>query len=285
MKIITSISPVFERDLQRGMKHPDVKRLQQLLNLDPETQVAKTGDGSPGQEIDVYGPRTEDAVRRFQAKHGVESSGTPATTGYGRLGKKTRKAIIEAYEYKPVTDKSKIDADELKEAPNKIPPRAREALEWARDRMGDFVQPCDTSGCLYNPNQRGGEACQTPERDEKEIKKGNHKDFHCIWLFWCARFVQNAFGIQQQRENSAIDIYHKLRRQGLVNESNDVPEGALVFWDLTKYGHVGICSGNGNIIHTGTKKHLKEEGIREDPISQISKKRYLGWAHVPTDWL
>lgn len=110
MKIITSISPIFERDLQRGMKHPDVKRLQQLLNLDSETQVAKTGDGSSGRETEVYGSRTEDAVRRFQVKHGIVSSGTPATTGYGRVGPKTRKAIIEAYEYKPVTGESKNNA-------------------------------------------------------------------------------------------------------------------------------------------------------------------------------
>ena len=182
---------------------------------------------------------------------------------------------------------SKNEPSRIRKTSNKISPRELEALKWARNRLGDSVQSCNSSGCLYNPdpNQRGETPCPTPIRDEEEIKKGNHKDFHSLWFYWCARFVQNAFGIRQQRQGSAIGIYHKLKQQGLVKKSNNVPEGALVFWDLTKYGHVGICSGNGNVIHTGTKERLKGEGIREDLISEISNKTYLGWAHVPTDWL
>lgn len=275
-KIITSISPVFERDLQKGMEHPDVKRLQQLLNFDPETQVASTGDGSPGQETEFYGNLTEGAVRRFQAKHGVVS-----------FGHETRKAMVEAYEYEPETDESKGNADAIKKAPDKIPPEARVASVWAISMKGKVFQPCETPGCLYNydPKQKGKEACKNPTReaDRDDIKRGNHKDRHPYWFFYCGRFAQHAYDLRGK--DSARVMYNELKRKGVVNNNSNVPVGAFIFWDLSKHGHVGICSGNEKVIHTGLKETLREEGVREDPISEISEKKYLGWAYPPEDWL
>ena len=40
-----------------------------------------------------YGALTEAAVKRFQQKNGIVSSGTPTTTGYGTVGPKTRAAL------------------------------------------------------------------------------------------------------------------------------------------------------------------------------------------------
>lgn len=76
--------------LKRGMTNPAVKVLQQLLNTDPDTRVAVSGAGSPGKETTLFGMLTETAVKKFQAKYGIATSGTPATTGYGRVGPKTR---------------------------------------------------------------------------------------------------------------------------------------------------------------------------------------------------
>ena len=75
------VSPVFNRSLALGMRHPDVKRLQQVLNSDPDTQIASTGPGSPGNETEFFGPATVKAVKRFQAKHGLEPDGL---SGYFR---------------------------------------------------------------------------------------------------------------------------------------------------------------------------------------------------------
>ena len=67
----------------------DVTKLQKFLaqdsNVYPEGEI--TG---------YYGPLTLEAVKRWQAKHGVVSSGTPETTGYGVVGPKTRKAMNES---------------------------------------------------------------------------------------------------------------------------------------------------------------------------------------------
>ena len=40
-----------------------------------------------------YGSLTEAAVKRFQQKHNIVSSGTPLSTGYGTVGPKTRTTL------------------------------------------------------------------------------------------------------------------------------------------------------------------------------------------------
>jgi hypothetical protein len=43
-----------------------------------------------------FGSMTETAVKQWQAKHNIASSGTPSTTGYGAVGPRTRTAIVQA---------------------------------------------------------------------------------------------------------------------------------------------------------------------------------------------
>ena len=80
----------FMRSLTFGMKGNDVMQLQIVLNRDPDTNVALSGPGSAGYETEYFGNLTENAVKNFQEKYGIVSSGTPTTTGYGRFGPKTR---------------------------------------------------------------------------------------------------------------------------------------------------------------------------------------------------
>ena len=69
-----------------GSTGSNVTALQQFLARDrsiyPEAQV--TG---------YYGSLTTTAVQRFQAKYNIVSSGSPSTTGYGRVGPKTMDVI------------------------------------------------------------------------------------------------------------------------------------------------------------------------------------------------
>ncbi|HEY4497207.1 MAG TPA: peptidoglycan-binding domain-containing protein, partial [Candidatus Paceibacterota bacterium] len=79
------VSPAFNRTLSVGMRHTDVKALQQLLNADSATKVSSTGAGSPGNETEYFGPATERAVKKFQEKNGLEPVGI--------VGPKTRAAL------------------------------------------------------------------------------------------------------------------------------------------------------------------------------------------------
>lgn len=70
-----------------------------IFNSGPDTQVAQTGAGSPGQGIDYFDALTEVAVKKFQVKHGMAAQGED---GYGIVGPKTRAKL--AMVPRPVTE-------------------------------------------------------------------------------------------------------------------------------------------------------------------------------------
>ena len=88
------------RDLYVGVSDgEDIRNLQKVFNNDPDTQVWNIPgqSGYPGSETSKFGPRTEDAVKKFQVKYNIVTSGTPDTTGYGRVGSRTRAQLTELY--------------------------------------------------------------------------------------------------------------------------------------------------------------------------------------------
>ena len=65
----------FLTNLQYGDNNPKVRYLQILLNIDPYTRVASSGDGSPGSETCSFGDLTRNAVKKFQEKYGLTETG------------------------------------------------------------------------------------------------------------------------------------------------------------------------------------------------------------------
>lgn len=72
--VARSVSPVFNKNLTRGSKGEDVKNLQKLLAQDKTIYPEGIVSG-------VFGPMTEKAVKKFQAKYSLPQVGTvgPAT--------------------------------------------------------------------------------------------------------------------------------------------------------------------------------------------------------------
>jgi len=85
----SGVTYCFSTDLYKGLTSNDVKDLQKALNLDPATKVASSGAGAPGYETTYFGALTEAAVKKFQAKYGI------STTGY--VGPLTRAKLNELY--------------------------------------------------------------------------------------------------------------------------------------------------------------------------------------------
>jgi peptidoglycan hydrolase-like protein with peptidoglycan-binding domain len=72
-----------------------VKALQQFLNSHSFT-LAPSGNGSPSQETTFFGPRTRNALTKFQEFYASEIL-TPLglTKGTGTFGEETRKKVRE----------------------------------------------------------------------------------------------------------------------------------------------------------------------------------------------
>ncbi len=86
----TGRSPIFTNALFPGMQGPDVRTLQQLFASDAALYPEAIVNG-------FYGALTEAAVRRFQAKYGIVTTGTPSTTGYGVVGPLTLAKLNEVF--------------------------------------------------------------------------------------------------------------------------------------------------------------------------------------------
>ncbi len=76
------VSPVFNKDLERGHRGDDVKRLQELLRQDKEIYPEGVANG-------FFGPATQNAIRRFQKKYGLPQ--------VGRVGPGTRAKLAEVF--------------------------------------------------------------------------------------------------------------------------------------------------------------------------------------------
>ena len=75
----------FTQSHKLGDRGGQVQDIQRFLNTDPDTRVAATGPGSPGNETTYFGPATKAAVSKFQAKYASDilaPVGLTAPTGF-----------------------------------------------------------------------------------------------------------------------------------------------------------------------------------------------------------
>lgn len=77
---------VITEQLDRGERGSEVTELQEFLADRPSLYPS-------GLVTGYFGPLTEEGVQNFQASQGIVSSGSPHTTGYGRVGPITMQRI------------------------------------------------------------------------------------------------------------------------------------------------------------------------------------------------
>jgi peptidoglycan hydrolase-like protein with peptidoglycan-binding domain len=79
---VTANAATLTGQMGLGSRGADVTSLQQYLAANPSFYPA-------GLVTGYYGTLTEEAVEKFQTFYGIVSSGTPASTGFGRVGPRT----------------------------------------------------------------------------------------------------------------------------------------------------------------------------------------------------
>ncbi len=110
--------------LHAGMSGEDIKLLQEILAADPDVYPEGTISG-------YYGRRTAQAVKRFQAKHGLEQM--------GHVGPKTLQKLNEELDKNPITKE-----DSTQRHCAIVPPGHLIAPGWLRkhDGVAPVVPPC-----------------------------------------------------------------------------------------------------------------------------------------------
>ena len=159
------------RVIRQGASGEEVEKLQEFLKEKGHFEFDKiTG---------YYGPVTEEAVKRFQAKEGLVSKGNPETTGYGQIGPKTMARIAKRScltENKPdVDDNDEDDEDKdsatVEELEKTIAAlqaeivrlKAKVAKIKAQKEQGDDT---DEDGDVDGDNEEDGDVDGDNEEDE-----------------------------------------------------------------------------------------------------------------------
>lgn len=120
-KIEPAEDPVITKKLVSGVRDPEVKELQQLLN-DIGYQLSDSGPGSPGKETNFFGAKTRAAVKDFQCDQEIVCSGGRYSTGYGLVDLKTRNTLNKMADRQPDGDRfignMRVRTDESNTADN-----------------------------------------------------------------------------------------------------------------------------------------------------------------------
>jgi len=104
------------RTLTLRSKGDDVRLLQEFLK--------NQGDYTYPEVTGYFGPVTQEAVQKFQARTGVVSDGSPQTTGFGLVGPSTRRVLAEEMtrDIPTIASSEQEPSDGTPSSPNFIPP-------------------------------------------------------------------------------------------------------------------------------------------------------------------
>jgi peptidoglycan hydrolase-like protein with peptidoglycan-binding domain len=135
------------RTLGRGATGEDVTRLQEFLQ--------KTGDLKEASTTGYFGPATEAALQRWQAAKGLVASGTPALTGFGAAGPKTRLALAIACQGEGPGPKpgDPASADTPKKDDLSASTTRKDGYERAHPRKAPVVLPIRKGVSSWNPGE------------------------------------------------------------------------------------------------------------------------------------
>ncbi|MGZ0152020.1 CHAP domain-containing protein [Kribbella sp. WER1] len=88
---------------------------------------------------------------------------------------------------------------------------------------------------------------------------------------YCEKAVENAYGTTGVYASAIANWNDAVRRGAAHKGDTNPPKGALVFWNISSYGHVGVATGDGNFWATSVSGAI---GKRALPYFS----NYLGWA-------
>ena len=225
----------FTETLQEGARGEDVKYLQILLNTNPETQVAESGAGAPGNETEFFGPATKAAVVNFHQ----EVLGVDAT--HGIVGPQTRAELNAMLEGEEVETPDEEEASDDMGAVLEQLTALAEALETLQARLDEIEKD------MEDPAVDGEEG----ELSARQLSRPR-----------ATSLEQGAFdevmGARLEAEDSDITL-QRIDMQLSVEEGNDERVRSLV--DYVTVHHAGEEVSR-RYVNRDTVGTTEEEDIR-----------------------
>ena len=134
-----------------------------------------------------------------------------------------------------------------------------------------------------------------PTREQKAVswaiaevnspRPGWSDEYRRIWSGYCEGFVEAAYGNHTGRwatpYRSAIADYQAQKAAGRIHTTGEPPAGALVFYNISQYGHVALSLGDGRVATTWGF------GNAEYPVRIVPRTtfgNYLGWSYANPAW-
>ena len=144
----TAHCPNLTRTLAFGARGTDVSALQQFL-IAQNLLSSDSATGFDGLTPSGYfGALTQTAVQKFQASQGIVSSGTPASTGYGLVGARTRAAIAQACTHTNASANTSAPAAPKSAPASSLQPQCPlVALPTGKSCTGQWKEVKDPQGC------------------------------------------------------------------------------------------------------------------------------------------
>ncbi len=112
----------FSYELRERATGEAVRYLQRALNTDPETRVATSGGGSPGNETNYFGPNTKQALINFQRKHGLSATGVLDSQTRTKLNEVLQRGVT-------IREVGEKDMESIRERFNEVVQMVRELRE------------------------------------------------------------------------------------------------------------------------------------------------------------
>ncbi len=175
----------FTREMGYGTRGVDVRYMQIIFNADPQTRVATAGVGSSGQESDIFGNMTKNAVRRFQTKYASEILhpwNIQSPTGYA--GMQTIKKLNKILEGKVIITRippehASLLIGMLLDIKKEIDD-LRKKIDNLRDRTpdssGTFTDRNLSPNTIYTYYLRNGRTSTSPQIDSITCKTSEADD-------------------------------------------------------------------------------------------------------------
>ncbi|GAA1586814.1 hypothetical protein GCM10009804_48550 [Kribbella hippodromi] len=135
------------------------------------------------------------------------------------------------------------------------------ALTTSTAQAAPAPAPASTSSSVYG----------TQSRADNAIAWFANRNGSTAYQGYCEKAVENAYGTTGIYA-SAIANWNDAVNRGAAHRGDlNPPRGALVFWNISSYGHVGIATGDGYFWATSVNG-----AIGKQKLPWFSN--YLGWA-------